>query len=191
MKAGYLLPIFTLDSISPLTKVGLIISRLEVTRLDIHRAFQHGAQILAKDNCKYTELHKGHGIDEHHWQMLTQAEYWSPDQTRQMRSILANVLEVSMTIAGMPAIPLPGQYVAALIAEVVAPANRLLACTKAPDTFDADAASGLLGTHEIKDMPFEQLASLVLVYSGGYPGEPQAHRLPRDVKETMKKENQK
>lgn len=159
--------------------------------MDIHRAFQHGAQILAKNNSKYTALHKGHGIDEHHWNLLTQEEYWSPDQTRQMRSILASVLEVSMTISGMPAIPLPGQYVAALIAEVVAPCNRLLACTKAPDTFDADAASGLMGTHEVKDMSVQQLMSLTLAYSGGYPGEPQAHQLPKEVKESMKRANAK
>mgnify|MGYP002259866547 CR=1 FL=1 len=159
--------------------------------MDIHRAFQHGAQILAKNEKKYTNLHKGHGIDEYHWQLLTQEEYWSPDQARQMRSILASVVEVSMTIAGMPAIPLPGHYVAALIAEVVAPANRLLACTKAPDTFDADAASGILGTHEVKDMSVQQLMALVLAYSGGYPGEPAAHRLPKDVSETIKRENAK
>ena len=157
--------------------------------MDIHDAFRKGAQILAKDGRKYTALHKGHGIEEQHWDLLTQDEYWSPDQTRQMRSILANVLEVSMTISGMPAVPLPGQYVAAVIAEIVAPCNRLLACTKAPETFDADAASGLLGTHEVKDMPFQQLMSLVLAYSGGYPGEPAAHRIPKMVSENMKKEN--
>jgi hypothetical protein len=159
--------------------------------LDIHKAFQHGAQILAQNENKYTTLHKGHGIDEHHWDILTQAEYWSPDQARQMRSIIASVAEVSMTIAGMPALPLPGQYVAALIAEVVAPVNRLLACTKAPDTFDADAASGILGTHEVKDMSVQQLMSLVIAYSGGYGGEPSAHRFPKDVAETMKQANKK
>ena len=157
--------------------------------MDIHKAFQHGAEILAKDTCKYTELHKGHGIDQHHWEVLTQREYWSPDQTRQIRAILANVLEVAMTISGMPAIPLPGQYCAAVIAHIVAPANRLLACTKAPDTFDADAASGLLGTHEVKDMSVQQLMSLVMAYSGGYTGEPESHRLPADVRQTMQVAN--
>lgn len=159
--------------------------------MDIHKAFQRGAQLLAANNCKYTDLHKGHGIDQHHWELLTQPDYWSPDQARQMRSILASVLEVSMTISGMPAIPLPGQYLAALIAEVVAPQNRMVACTKAPDTFDADLASGILGTHEIKSMPVEQLMSLVMAYSGGFPGEPSAHRLPKDVSETMKREAKK
>ena len=154
--------------------------------LDIHKAFQHGAQILAKDNCKYTTLHKGHGIDPHHWELLTQKEYWSPDQVRQIRSILAQALEVSMTIAGMPAIPLPGQYLAALIAEVVSPCNRLVACMKAPDTFDAEAASGILMTHEVKDMPYQQLMALTLLYSSGFPEEPAPHKLPRQVKRTMK-----
>ena len=142
--------------------------------------------MLAKENCKYTQLHKGHGIDLHHWEILTQREYWSPDQTRQIRAILANAVEVSMTISGMPAIPLPGQYVAAFIAHVVAPANRLLACTKAPDTFDADAASGILMTHEIKDMSVQQLMALTMAYSGGFTGEPPEHRLPEEVRETMK-----
>ena len=160
-------------------------------KLDIHRAFRHGAEVLAVNNCEYTSLHKGHGIDQHQWDMLTKAENWTPDETRQMRSILAAVAEVSMTIAGMPPIPLPGQYMAALIAEVVSPCNRLLAATKAPDTFDADLASGILGTHEVKEMSREQLMSLVMVYSGGFPGEPIAHKLPHQVSETMKKESQK
>lgn len=158
--------------------------------MDIHKAFKHGAEILAQDQCRYTSLHKGHGIDQHHWEVLTQVEYWSPDQARSMRSIIASVSEVAMTIAGMPPMPLPGQYVAALIAEVVSPINRMVACMKAPDTFDADAASGLLGTHEVKEMSKEQLMSLVLAYSGGFPGEPMAHRLPREVRETMKKANE-
>lgn len=159
--------------------------------MDIHKAFQVGAQKLAANQCEFTTLHKTHGIEEHQWKLLTSKEYWSPDETRQMRSIIASVCEISMTIAGMPAIPLPGQYVAALIAEVVSPVNRLLACTKVPDTFDALAASGLMSTFEVKPMTYEQMSALVLAYSGGFPGEPPAHKLPKDVKEQMKQENAK
>jgi hypothetical protein len=122
--------------------------------------------------------------------LLTQDEYWTPDQTRQIRSILANVLEVSMTIAGMPAVPLPGQFTAALIAEVVSPCNRLLACIKSPDTFDAFNASGVNQEFAVLDMPKEQLMSLVLAYSGDFPNEPQRGRLPRNI-ETEYKETQK
>lgn len=91
-----------------------------------------------------------------------------------------------MTIAGMPAIPLPGQYVAALIAEVVAPVNRLLACTKAPETFDGAIASGLERTHEVKEMSVQQLMALVIAYSGDLKKEPQAHRLPKSTRRAMK-----
>lgn len=159
--------------------------------MNVHEAFKVGARIIAQDNRKYSDLHKGHGIEEAHWQLVTQEEYWSADQARQIRSILANVLEVSMTIAGMPPVPLPGQYVAAMIAEIVSPCNRMMACVKAPDTFDADAASGLQGTHEIKEMGFQQLMSLTLAYSGGYPGEPAEHKLGDQVKDAMKKETKK
>jgi hypothetical protein len=157
--------------------------------LDIHHAFRIGAQQLAFNQRQYSELHKSHGIEPSHWDLLTQGEYWTPDQARQVRSILANVIEVSMTIAGMPAVPLPGQYAAALIAEVVSPANRLLACMKSPDTFDAFDASGVNQTFEVKDMPKEQLMSLVLAYSGGYPGEPQRGKLSREIGEQMREEN--
>lgn len=158
--------------------------------MDIHKAFRYGAKLLAKEDAKYTNLHKGHGIEEAHWELLTQEEWWSPDQARQIRTILANVMEASMTIAGMPAIPLPGHYAAAVIAEVVAPANRMVACVKAPDTFDADAASGIMGTHEIKEMSTQQLMSLVIAYSGGFGNEPAAHMLPKSVTDQVVKSNE-
>lgn len=159
--------------------------------MNIHTAFKVGAKRLAKDSCQYTELHKQHGIEEHHWNLITSKEPWTPDQTRQMRSLIAAVCEVSMTIAGMPAIPFPGQYVAAVIAEVVSPINRILAATKAPDTFDAVAASGLIGTHQIKDMSVQQLIALTMAYSGGYPEEPHAHKLPDEIAEQMAMENER
>ena len=150
----------------------------------------HGAMIIAANEREYTELHKGYGLDEYHWKLLTQDEYWTPEQARQMRNILAAVVEVSMTIAGMPAIPLPGQYVAAVIATVVSPVNRMLACTKAPDTFDAVDASGIMTSHEVKDMSVQQMMALVLAYSGGFTGEPGAQRLPKDLEDSVRKTNE-
>ena len=158
--------------------------------MDIHKAFRIGAMQLAKESCKYTNLHKAHGIEQAHWELLTQEEYWSPEQVRQINTILANAVEAAMTIAGMPAIPLPGQYVAAVIAEVVAPVNRMLACTKAPDMFNAMDASGLMQTSEVKEMSKQQLMALVLAYSGDYSREPPAHMLPREVSMKMKMENE-
>jgi hypothetical protein len=156
---------------------------LEQITLKLHDAFKVGAKQLAFNQRVYAELHKSHGIEPSHWELLTQDEYWTPDQARSIRSILANVIEVSMTIAGMPATPLPGQYAAALIAEVVSPSNRMVACMKTPDTFDAFNASGLMESFEVKDMPKEQLMSLVLAYSGGYSGEPPSQSLPPELED--------
>lgn len=157
--------------------------------MDIHKAFQIGAQRLAQEQSKYTELHKSHGIVEAEWELLTQDEYWTAEQARSMRTILANVLEVSMTVAGLPAIPLPGQYAAALIATVVKPCNRFVACQKCPDTFDAVDASGIISTSEAKPMKQEQITSLVLAYSGGLTEEPVSHRLPKEVSQQVISEN--
>lgn len=159
--------------------------------MDIHEAFRVGAKKLAADAGKYSLLHKDHGIEEGHWMLLTQEEYWTPDQVRQIRSILSNVIEVSMTIGGLPSIPLPGQYAAAVIAEVVSPMNRYLACLKVPETFDAIDASGILGTSQVKPMTFQQMMGLVTAYSGGIQTEPAGHRLPKKVNEVVDKVNQK
>jgi hypothetical protein len=160
--------------------------------MNLHDAFMIGALQLAKDQKAYSDLHKSHGIEETHWNLITQKEYWTPDQQRAVRSILANVLEISMTIAGMPPVPLPGQYVAAVIATVVSPCNRMVAAMKAPDSFDAFDASGLIGG-EHKDEPdkmkFQQLISLVIAYSAGYRGEPMSQRMEPKIAELVEAEN--
>jgi len=157
---------------------------------DIHSAFRYGAAQLARGDA-YGELHRSYGLLADDWELLTQDAHWTPDESRRVRSILASVIEVSLTIAGMPAVPLPGQYAAAVIAIVISPANRMVACFKVPDTFDAVAASGLHQEFEIRRMKPEQMVALVLAYSGGLGGEPAMDRLPVDIKEIMKKESAK
>lgn len=157
---------------------------------EIHTAFRRGATILAEGQS-YGAIHREMGLMEPDWELLVQEEHWTPADARRVRSILAGVIEVAMTIAGMPAVPLPGQYAAAVIAICVAPANRMVACMKVPDTFDAVAASGLFGEFEIRPMRPEQMMSLVVAYSGGLGGEPPAQRLQGEVLEIMKKESKK
>jgi len=158
--------------------------------MDIHRAFRGGATQLARGDA-YGELHRSYGLGADDWRLLTQDEHWTPDDARRIRSVLASVIEVALTIAGMPAVPLPGQYAAAVIAIVVSPSNRLVACMKVPDTFDAVSASGLHETFEVRRMLPEQMIALVLAYSGGLGGEPAAERLPIEVKDIMRKESAK
>jgi hypothetical protein len=158
--------------------------------VDLHAAFKVGAKKIAQHDRQYTELHKAHGIEQAHWDLLTQKEYWTPDQSRGIRSVLANVIEVSMTIAGLPAIPLPGQYVAALISEVVSPCNYLVAAIKAPDTFDATDATGLMKEVEIRTMEPQQMMALVIAYAGDYTREPPGEVLPQQVSVKVQEANQ-
>ena len=145
---------------------------------------------MALAGKEYSTLHKAHGIDQHHWEVLTQEEYWTADEARAVRSILANVVEVALTIAGMPSTPLPGQYVAATIAIIVHPTNYMLAAMKAPDTFDAFDAAGLVENTEIKPMSKEQMMALVIAYAGDYPDEPSA-RLDPEIATLVEAENTK
>lgn len=156
--------------------------------MDLHKSFRRGAERLAA--ASYGTTHKEFGISEVDWQLITQEEPWTAEQARASRSVVASVVEVCMTVAGMPPVPLPCQYVAAVIAIIVAPANRMVASMKAPDTFDAFAASGLQQECEIKPSSREQMMSLVMAYSGGFGGEPM-QRVSKEVVELVKKENSK
>ena len=48
-----------------------------------------------------------------------------------------------------------------------------------------------LGTYEVVDMPVQQLMALVLLYSSGFPTEPESQKLPKTVVTKMKQENLK
>lgn len=157
---------------------------------DLHKSFRAGAERLASATMSYTELHRSHGISQADWSLLTQGEPWTPEEARQTRSILASIIEVAMTISGLPPVPLPGQYAAAIIAIIVAPSNRFVAVRKVPDTFDAVAASGLEGAVDIVPMKQEQMFGLIMAYSGEYGGEPMK-RLNDEVNEARKEGNEK
>lgn len=156
--------------------------------MDLHKSFRQGAERLA--SSQYGSLHKEFGISEVDWKLVTQEEHWTMEQMRASRAVIASVVEVALTVCGMPPVPLPAQYVAAVIAIVVAPANRMVAAMKAPDTFDAFAASGLQETVEVKPATREQMMALVVAYSGGFGGEPMP-RLNSEVVELTRKANEK
>lgn len=158
---------------------------------DIHQSFRIGAEALAVSAGKYSAVHRQHGLTKDDWNLFTQSRHWTPEEARQIRSVMASVVEVSLTIAGMPAVPLPGHYVAAVIAICVAPANRFVACTKVPDTFDTFAASGIHEEIVVQPMRTETMMALVLAYSGNFGNEQPMSRLPEIVAETMKEESKK
>lgn len=133
--------------------------------MDILRMFEAGALTLVSDQMDYTKRHAEAGFAKPDWDLLTQPEYWNADQARQVSSILAEACSISLRLAGIPAVPLPGQYVAALICKLVAPSNRLTAALRAPRTFEAESASGVSGPVAVQETSPEQMMSLVMYFS--------------------------
>jgi len=158
--------------------------------LDLHQSFRRGAESLVHGTHAYSAVHREHGISQVDWELLTDEQPWSVEESRRIRSVLAATIEVCMTVSGMPPVPLPAQYAAAIIAVVVAPANRMVAAMKCPDTFDAHTASGLMGTAQVVRPSTEQMMALVMAYSGGYGSEPMK-RLDNEIVELVRKENKK
>lgn len=160
--------------------------------IDTLQMFAAGAVQLASLGVVHTAKHAGVGFSRAQWEMLTQNEMWALVDRVQVRSVLANAINVSLAMAGLPATRLPGQYVAAVIWVLVAPCNRMVAIECAPETYDAVSASGLAGPVEIKPMETEQLQSLVVAYSSGYVVDPgtgkQLYEDPEEVARRIREE---
>lgn len=129
--------------------------------------FRQGALSLVTETMAYTKIHRQYGLSQDDWELLTQPEPWNVQQRQRARSIIAEAVTISLTIAGLPAQALPAQYVAAVIATVVRPANMLVASTRAPEAFDAMNASGIMSSTEVQPVTVEQMQSLVMAYAGG------------------------
>ena len=135
--------------------------------MDVMRMMAIGAMQLVTLGKEHTAQHAAAGFSAEEWNLLTQETPWSQEQRRQVRSVLAEAVNVTLELAGLPSEPLPGQYVAAVIVKVVAPCNRLVAAYRAPETYDAVSASGLVGPTDIVEMTASQMVSLVTAYSSG------------------------
>lgn len=127
-------------------------------------AFSIGARAMARDVGGAIQEH---GFQDFEWQVLTADYCWRPDQQVMIPGLIARLADSTMVLANLPRTRLPGQYVAALIVEVVKPCNIVVACWSAPDTFDASAASGEFAEFHIAAMPPEQILSLAMRMLGG------------------------
>lgn len=133
--------------------------------MNMFEIFRRGASVLANASLSYGDLHKMYGIAIEDWKLLTTDKLWTLSERQKIRSILIEMINISLTIAGIPPQSLPVQYVAALISSLVAPCNRLVACSCSPETYDAVAASGLEGPVQFVNTDRQTLTSLVLAYS--------------------------
>lgn len=163
--------------------------------MDVLRMFEAGALTLVSDQMEYTTRHAEAGFSKPDWDMLTQKEYWNAEQARAVSSVLAEACSISLRLAGIPAVPLPGQYVAAMICKLVAPANRITAAIRAPRTFEAENAAGISGSVAVKETSREQMMSLVLYFSNSgasdLNGQGVDPRVVEAVMQAMREQEQK
>lgn len=135
--------------------------------MDLRELIGVGARALAKWGKQHTQVHAAAGFSAAEWKPLTQQTPWTAEERKRVRSCLAELVNVSLTMAGLPAMPMPSQYVAMLICEVVAEPNRYVAATRAPESFDAYDASGLAGPAVMRVVETWQMLALVTAYSSG------------------------
>jgi hypothetical protein len=156
--------------------------------MNMFSIFRQGAAHLVTETMAYTDVHQMHGLSAEDWSLVTQSEPWNIEDRKRVKSVIAECVTISLTIAGLPAMALPGQYVAAVIACIVAPANILVAATRAPDAFDGVAASGLQGDFKIEKMTAEQMISLCLAYASAEFREPVGLMIPKNVSDVAVKD---
>lgn len=142
--------------------------------MNMFDCFRRGAMGLATQAMQYSSVHAQYGLSQDDWELLTSPVPWNVEERRRVRSVLAEAVQISLTIAGLPAQSLPAQYVAAVISIVVAPTNRLVAATRAPESFDAMGAANVEQPFKVTPVSIEQMQSLVMLYSGGWSSEPTA-----------------
>jgi len=158
--------------------------------MNVFQIYRTAAMSLATRTMAYTATHKRYGISQENWELLTQKEPWTPEQNMQSPGIISEVCQVCLTIAGLPANSLPGQYVAAVIAVNVQAPNILAAASRAPQAYDAVAASGLQAESEVRDMSREQMQSLVLAYFADYWNQPPSELMDKGTDDAMVQQQQ-
>ena len=140
---------------------------------DFFDMYLAGARRLVALGNEYSADHAAAGISEKEWTALTNPNMWFPEHYRVVKTALNEAVTASMALAMIPPMRMPGEFVAAVIASVVAPCNRLIACTQAPETFNGKQAAGVSDREDIEPMTVEQLMGLVQIYSGDSKSTPQ------------------
>lgn len=127
--------------------------------------FLLGANELAAMSKQYGPDQVAAGFTQEEWELLTQDECWNIAEQRRIAGVLASAVSITLNVAGLPAAPLPGAYVAAVICKLCSPCNRLVASLSAPASFDARSALGLdAESIEVITTPI-QMQALVIHFS--------------------------
>ncbi len=143
--------------------------------------FLLGANELASTPKEYGPEQQAAGFTKDEWDLLTDATCWTKSEQMKIGSILSSAVSITLRTAGLPPTPLPGAFVAAVICKLVAPCNRLVAATSAPESFDAMSAVGLT-TESVKIITSkEQMYALVLYFSSAEFGALERYRIDPEV----------
>lgn len=127
--------------------------------------FLMGANQLAAMPVEYGEEQQAAGFTSEEWKTLTTDRCWTSEQRRQLPTMLSAAVSITLRTAGLPPAPLPGAYVAAVICKLIAPCNRIVAASEAPQSFDVMAAAGISSESVVKDTTREQMFALVTYFS--------------------------
>lgn len=132
--------------------------------------FLLGANELATHTQEYGPEQQAAGFTKDEWDLLTADECWSKSEQMKIPSILSSAVSITLRTAGLPPVPLPGAYVAAVICKLVHSCNRLVAAASAPESFDVLSAVGLNSETKTIITTKEQMYSLVVYFSSAQFG---------------------
>lgn len=132
--------------------------------------FLMGANQLATAGAEYGPEQQSAGFTLDEWNLLTSATCWTKAEQMKIGSIISSAVSITLRTAGLPPVPLPGAYVAAVICKLVAPCNRLVAAASAPESFDVMSAVGLTGESVKVITSKEQMYALVVYFSSAEYG---------------------
>ena len=142
--------------------------------LSMFEMFRLGARELVRGiYSQFPEV----GLSKADYELLTKEGAWTFEEANKVKSIMVEAVGIVMTKTGLPPVDMPYQYVAAFICEVVAPANRLQACVKAPTSFQIETGTDMQDVNfSIKNASLEQLMACVMAFSSGEMVEPHMDR---------------
>lgn len=133
--------------------------------------FLLGANVLASvARSAYGPVQQAAGFTSDEWNLLTSPDCWTKAEQMKIGSILANAVSITLRTAGLPPVPLPGAFVAAVICKLCAPCNRLVAAASAPESFDVMSAVGITSDSLKIITSKEQMYALVVYFSSAEYG---------------------
>ena len=125
-----------------------------------------GAAAIASLGGEFTAAHAEAGLLADDWAVLRSPKYWRREESIRSRAALSRLVEASFTLAGIPPVALPAEYVAATITEVVSPCNWIVAATQSQGALDGQVLATPTGDQQYQKetVSAERMIALVFQY---------------------------